>query len=109
MERSDKRSHPYFHGEGEPKPDLLVHRPGTGENYAVLEVKTCHVENRDIDKDLATLTRFRRLGYQRAVYLIYGNDGHNTRDRVRERAALFAEVAPFELWLHQAVGTPAES
>ncbi len=104
----DKRSHPYFDGIGEPKPDLLVHRPGTGENYAVIEVKTCHVENRDIDKDLVTLTTFRGLGYQRAVYLIYGPDARNVRDRVRERTALL-RVAPFELWLHQAIGASAET
>jgi hypothetical protein len=105
----DKRSHPYFHYGGEPKPDLLVHRPGTGDNYAVLEVKTCRVENRDIDKDLATLARFVELGYryQRAVYLIYGPDTNTVSDRVRERAIRMG-VPPFELWLHQAAGVAAE-
>ena len=105
----DKRSHPYFHYDGEPKPDLLVHRPGTGDNYAVIEVKTCLVETRDIDKDLATLARFVELEYryQRAVYLIYGPDATNVTERVRERAVRMG-VPPFELWLHQAAGAAAE-
>ena|SRR2546422_689111 len=104
----DKRSHPYFHEGKEPKPDLLVHRPGTGQNYAVVEVKACRVENRDIDKDLMTLTLFRKFGYERAIYLVYGGDAHNIVEKVYERAAVLGEIAPFELWLHQAVGAPAE-
>src|SRR6266568_1457380 len=36
----DKRSHPYFADGGSPKPDLLVHEPGTGRNHAVFEVKS---------------------------------------------------------------------
>lgn len=48
--------------------DLLVHRPGTGENYAVIEVKSSHAIAREIDKDLGTLTLFiHGLGYQRAI------------------------------------------
>lgn len=36
----DKMDHPYFQDGGEPKPDLLVHEPGHGNNYAVIEVKS---------------------------------------------------------------------
>src|SRR5256885_2330881 len=69
----DKRAHPYFQDGGQPKPDLLVHQPGKGENHAVIEVKSSRTVARDIDKDLGTLTLFmRRLGYQRAIYLVYG-------------------------------------
>jgi hypothetical protein len=89
---------------------LLVRRPGTGDNYAVIEVKTCRVENRDIDKDLATLARFVELEYhyRRAVYLIYGPDTNGVSHRVRERAAVMG-MPPFELWLHQAAGVAAEN
>ena len=106
----DKRAHPYFQDGGQPKPDLLVHQPGTGENYAVIEVKSSHVAAREIDKDLGTLSLFRhRLGYQRTIYLVYGADTANAAARIHERAGQFKEIAPFELWLHTTVGTAAAS
>lgn len=87
-----------------------MHQPGTGENYAVIEVKSSHALAREIDKDLGTLTLFRhRLGYQRAVYLVYGADAANAAERVNERAAKFQEIAPFELWLHSTAGIAAAS
>jgi hypothetical protein len=104
----DKRSHPYFQDGGQPKPDLLVHQPGTGENYGVIEVKSSRVVARDIDKDLATLTLFMHgLGYQRAIYLVYGAEAPGAADRVHERAARLQAIAPFELWLHTTAGTGA--
>jgi hypothetical protein len=106
----DKRSHPYFQDGRQPKPDLLVHQPGTGENYAVIEVKSSHAIARDIEKDLGTLTLFRdRLGYQRAIYLVYGAEAPNAAARVDKCAGRFQEIAPFELWLHTTVGTAAAS
>jgi hypothetical protein len=104
----DKSTHPYF-GEGEqPKPDLLVHQPGKGENYAVIEIKSSRAAARGIRKDLETLSLFRsELGYQRAIYLIYGADTVRTAARVRGCAALMAEIAPFELCLHPEAGTRA--
>lgn len=104
----DKRSHPYFQDGGQPKPDLLVHQPGTGENYAVIEVKSSRAVAREIDKDLGTLTVFmNRLGYQRAIYLIYGAEAPDAAARVHECAARFQEIAPFELWLHTTIAAPA--
>ena len=106
----DKRAHPYFQGGSQPKPDLLVHRPGTGENHAVMEVKSSSATVRDIEKDLGTLTLFRNdLGYQRAIYLVYGADALNAGVRVRERAGRFQGIAPFELWLHPTAGAAAQS
>lgn len=106
----DKRSHPYFQDGGQPKPDLLVHQPGTGENYAVIEVKSSRAAEREIDKDLGTLTLFtKRLGYQRAIYLIYGAEAPEAATRVHECAARFQQIAPFELWLHTTVRIPAAS
>lgn len=104
----DKRAHPYFQDGGQPKPDLLVHQPGTGENYGVIEVKSARAIAREIDKDLGTLTLFRTdLGYQRAIYLIYGAGALEAAARVQQSAAKFAQIAPFELWLHVAAGNPA--
>ena len=60
--------HPYFEDGGAPKPDLLVHQPGHGNNYAIVEVKSCRVAADGIRKDLNTLSLFRnQFGYQRAI------------------------------------------
>lgn len=104
----DKNAHPYFQEGGQPKPDFIVHRPGTGENYAVIEVKSCRAVLKDIRKDLGTLSVFRnQAGYRRAIYLIYGDDMVRTAARIQRCAAEIQEIAPFELWLHSAAGTPA--
>lgn len=106
----DKRAHPYFQDSGQPKPDLLVHQPGMGVNYAVIEVKSSRAVPRDIEKDLGTLTLFRnRFGYERAIYLVYGAEAPNAAARVHECAGRFQGIAPFELWLHTTVGVPAAS
>lgn len=102
----DKRAHPYFQNGGEPKPDFLVHVPGTGENYAVIEVKPSRTSYAGIRKDLETLMRFRcEIGYGRAIYLIYGDDAENTLAKVQEYIP--ASPDPIELWIHPAVGTQA--
>src|SRR5580704_3002684 len=60
----DKGGHPYFKNErGSPKPDLLVHVPGTGDNHAVIEVKSSRAKAKEIRKDLRTLSRFANFGY----------------------------------------------
>lgn len=102
----DKRAHPYFQDSGAPKPDLLVHEPGTGNNYAVIEVKSCRASDAGIQKDLETLTRFRtEIGYERAIYLIYGEEAAGTVAVVRKYADVVQ--APIELCLHPAAGKPA--
>src|SRR5262249_14940735 len=69
----DKRSHPYFADGAAPKPDFLVHEPGTGNNHAVFEVKSALGSEDGTAKDFKTLLHFRhQLGYERAIYLIYG-------------------------------------
>ncbi len=112
----DKSAHPYFQGPdlGKPKPDLLVHQPGTGRYYhAVIEVKS--VDGQDIQKDLETLSLFRTgfrtglPGYERAIYLIYG-DGDRADTalaRIRKCAANIAHLAAIELWLHSATQVSA--
>ncbi len=104
----DKRAHPYFEEWGEPKPDLLVHQPGTGDNYAVMEVKASHAVARGIDKDLKTLEFFKNgIGYTRAIYLIFGADALLVGEKVRDHAGDLARNGVFELWVHPAVGAEA--
>ena len=92
----DKRSYPNFPdlGPGEPKPDLLVHQPGTGHNFAVIEVKPPRASARNIRKDLKTLSLFRNaLGYERAIYLVYGPRADNTLTRIQRCSANVAHLA----------------
>ena len=104
----DKRNHPYFQDEEQPKPDFLVHRPGLRENYGAIEVKPAGAANRETTKDLSTLTLLsRRAGYQRLIYLIYGEDAERDVKRIRTCAAGMNDLPPMELWLHLASGVPA--
>lgn len=100
----DKGGHPYFRGErGKPKPDLLVHVPEGGDNYAVIEVKSSRATAKEIRKDLTTLSRFGTHGYRRAIYLVYGSEGVLARI---ERSVV--EIAiPIEVWFHPAANVSA--
>ena len=99
----DKRAHPYFREGGEPKPDLLIHEPGSGNNYCVIEVKSCRASDAGIEKDMETLTRFTiEIGYPRAVYLIYGKEAAELITTLERHAAVVQ--APIEVWLHPAPG-----
>ena len=105
----DKAGHPYFQDGGEPQPDMLVHQPGYGNNYAVIEVKSCEGAAAGIRKDLNTLSRFRNeIGYPRAIYLFYGDaDPAGSLARVQELAVNVEHIAPIEFWFHSAPGAPA--
>jgi hypothetical protein len=105
----DKAAHPYFQDGTAPKPDLLVHQPGTGRNYAVVEVKTSQTAARGIWKDYATLTHFTNsFGYERAIYLLYGDGVENTL-RIADRAASETPGSErIELWIHDRAGAQAE-
>lgn len=77
-------------------------------NYAIIEVK--HSTAADgIRKDLQTLDLFvRKVGYKRAIYLIYGHEA-NARGvgRIEAIANEFKILKPIEVWLHSEVGQPA--
>lgn len=104
----DKMGHPYFEDAAAPKPDLLVHQPGHGSNYAIVEVKSCHAAADGIRKDLNTLSRFgNEFGYQRAIYLIYGAAPDGVLALVQKCAVGLPHHAPIELWLHAAPSAPA--
>jgi hypothetical protein len=108
----DKAAHPILIELGAfgAKPDLLVHQPGYMiGNHAIIEVKCASTRGAGIKKDLDTLTLFiNKVRYQRAIYLIYGDecrDGLITR--IRRTAKAIEDLAPVELWIHASPGQPA--
>lgn len=107
----DKSAHPILRklGADHAKPDLLVHTPGAmAGNYAIVEVKHSAVAS-GIHKDLWTLDLFvRKVGYQRAIYLIYGPEASERGvDKIKGIANKFQQLVPIEVWLHSEVGQPA--
>lgn len=101
----DKAAHPILRtlGADYAKPDLLVHRPGymTG-NHAIIEVKSPAADAEGIRKDLKTLSLFKsRVGYQRAIYLVYGYEAANVVERIIRFAGEVQDLESIELWLHQ--------
>ncbi len=107
----DKRSHPVLMKLGADRsiPDLLVHAPGNMKgNFAIIEVKPARgLRARDIWKDIRTLSRFRvEVGYQRALYLIFGSKANDQLDRVTDEAAQDCRC-PIELWTHVNPGSGA--
>jgi len=107
----DKRSHPYFAENGwAPKPDFLIHAPGSNNNYLVIEVKSVDsLMSGGVLKDLSTLGRFKaEAGYRRAMHLVFGTTGAAMLEVVR-RAALDPErVRGIEFWGHPEPGRAAE-
>lgn len=103
----DKQNHPYL-GQGAPKPDFVVHVPGTGDNYAAIEVKRPGADRDSVRKDIRTLLMLRDFGYRRALYLTYGVDPVATATRIAEQAEDAVRLAEIEIWVHAAPGAPAE-
>lgn len=103
----DKGGHPCFQDQGAPKPDFIVHVPGTGNNYAAIEVKTGGAAAKNIRKDVETLLTFLGLGYQRALYIVYGCNPGEARDRIAGAVEDPGVLDAFELWIHHTVGEPA--
>ena len=92
-----------------PKPDLLVHRPGYMEgNFAVIEVKRERAGKAGIVKDLETLSFFvDEFGYQRALYLIYGDAAMTTLAQIQDLAKEIIDSDAIEYWAHLAPNTAA--
>ena len=93
------------------KPDFLVHQPGNmNGNHAIIEVKRAEFDPEGFAKDLDTLKLFvNRVGYRRAIYLVYGDQADDQlAGRIQELAHSIEELPPIELWLHQRVGTAAD-
>lgn len=99
----DKQGHPYF-PEGGLQPDLLVHKPGTHRNFAVIEIKPCTGRKKGIIKDLKTFERFLSFGYKRCIYLVYGSRAEAKARRILE---LNGGHLPLEMWIHVRPGESA--
>lgn len=104
----DKAAHPILKklGADRAKPDLLVHQPGYMKgNYAIVEVKRAAVKCSDIRSDLVKLSLFRdRVGYPRAIFLLFGYEAESTANRVMTIANQMSDVKSIELWIHNAPG-----
>jgi hypothetical protein len=100
----DKAAHPVLQqlGAHRAKPDFLVHRPGyMSGNHAVIEVKARTADARGIRKDLQTLSLFTtKVGYQRAIYLVYGYEAFRATDRVKRIAEKLQGLGGIEIWAH---------
>lgn len=107
----DKAAHPILRklGADYAKPDLLIHKPGYMKgNHAIIEVKSARASTAGIRKDLRTLSLYvSKVGYQRAIYLIYGYETNAIVERILCVAEEFPESVPIELWLHRKTGEPA--
>lgn len=106
----DKQGHEIIRSLGAraAAPDLLVHGPGNmGYNHAIIEVKPTRAARDGIEKDLLTLSQFRDLvGYERAIYLIFGSPFRPARAE-NVAASMGGAGAQIELWHHADVGQPA--
>ena len=91
------------------KPDFLIHRPGRmKDNFAIMEVKRHKAREEDIRKDLVALTQFvRKAKYQRAIYLVFGENAERTLRHVRRVACGMGCLAESELWAHTQAGESA--
>jgi len=107
----DKAAHPVLSGLGlgKLKPDFLVHRPGDMRgNHAVIEVKCSNARMQGLNKDIETLTRFRRAaGYKRAILLVFGASAERRINQVNTVAANLRDLPTIELWVHKAPGEEA--
>ena len=107
----DKRAHNFLKelGVTGQKPNLLVHRPSHMDNFAIIEVKHADADADGIAKDVETLTVFmNNVGYQRAIYLIYGTESDEALiHRVLNGAAAVRHTTRIELWLHPEQGREA--
>ncbi|MBY0612142.1 MAG: methionyl-tRNA formyltransferase-like protein [Beijerinckiaceae bacterium] len=103
----DKRGHPILRKlKAQQIPDFLIHSPGSmRHNHTIIEVKTSNVKNGGLKKDVETLLRFRNIvGYQRAIYLIFGSLNDRTKKRIAKNICEYPQI---ELWFHDKPNTPA--
>ncbi len=116
----DKSGHPLIRGNNldRTKPDLLVHVPRRMDcNELVMEVKPDNAERRGIEKDLQTLTAYRRrANYQRAILLVYGVSQdqferfmETVRSITEQNRDNFIDLDLIELWRHSSCGQAAVS
>jgi len=108
----DKAAHPILSrlGASYAKPDLLIHGPGhMSQNHAIIEVKSVMADLAGVRKDLRTLSLFRtRVGYERAIYLIYGGDYFDrVLSMIEQTVSELRDFPPIELWHHEGAESSA--
>ena len=108
----DKAAHPILSrlGASYAKPDLLIHGRGhMSQNHAIIEVKSVMEDLAGVRKDLRTLSLFRtRVGYERAIYLIYGGDYFDrVLSMIEQAVSELRDFPPREFWLHEGAGSSA--
>lgn len=107
----DKAAHPILRelGADYAKPDLLVHCPGyMSGNYAIIEIKPSNAIREGIKDDSNKLPLFlNKVGYKRAIYLIFSREVQATAKRVQDVAKAIANLPSIELWLHSEPGHSA--
>ena len=80
-----------------------------GLNHAIFEVKSLMARPAGIRKDLKTLALFRAtVGYERAIYLIYGGEELDyVYAAIKRLAEIMDHLPRLEVWAHERVGHPA--
>jgi hypothetical protein len=103
----DKQGTPAFQKDKKPKPDLILHDPGSHENNnAVLEVE-CSPTKRHLIKDLRTLKLMQSKGYNHLIILLFGVS-EVPWQRIKQAAEVVGlRVDEFVVFLHKTVGRPA--
>lgn len=116
----DKGGHRLIRGNNldRTKPDFLVHIPGQMDyNELVMEVKPSVSDGRGIEKDLKTLTAYRRqANYRRAILLAYGGS-QDSFERFREKVRSIVhedrkeqiDLQLIELWWHGVCAEEADN
>lgn len=105
------RGHHYSREDGgAPKSDLLIHVPGSDENYAVIEVKTVdNLRKREIIKDIGTLAQLTNdLGYARGIHLVFGAPATETLDVLHRSEVNPQGFGRIEFWGQAEPGVAAE-
>ena len=116
---ADKAGHRLIRGDNldKTKPDFWVHVPGRMDNELVMEVKPINAQKNGVEKDLQTLTAYRRYAeYRRAILLVYGgatDDFYQFKEVLEAIAAQDTgdsiDLGLLELWYHPAPGEAAVS
>lgn len=98
----DKHGHAYFHDRPWLIPDFVVHGPGSGQNYAVLEVKPSGATIDNILADFESLNTFLyeiEFPYARGLLLVYGDVSEAVFEELKKQ-----KNPRIEVWLHTEVG-----
>jgi hypothetical protein len=95
-------------------PHLLVHVPGNMEqNLAVIEIKPLRPdadvgEREPFERDIHKLIAFRKIGYEAAFMIVFGESIDRVLDYGRQMLRLGARLDLVELYHHRQPRKPAK-